>query len=278
MLGCFKDYLHLRQRWRKGPVPEGQVVPTGWEQRDVAVCATNCTSSAISPERKIGEETPGLLNGMEGLSRLGEETPGLLASTPGVERRSSRLRNKLNCTKDGQTDLLAYHRKRSQASCSVLRRPAATTARKSGAVAVAAKRKATLAEVNTTAHGEWSVETERAELEGVMENVAEEAVAEARELNFKVGDLVWVSGFGPMWPAEVAAIACDSGDTAPYGVRFFGEKTSAWVSTGKIRAWSTRSPKGSVLPRWRRRMALALADVEQRQASLECAIAEVGTS
>ncbi|CAK9040433.1 unnamed protein product [Durusdinium trenchii] len=85
-----------------------------------------------------------------------------------------------------------------------------------------------------------------------------------RGLRFVVNDLVWCSGFGPRWPAEVAALGFDGPqDSNPYAVKFLGESTGAWVSEARMEPWAHKKAP-SVAPRWQRRMKVALEAAERR--------------
>ncbi|CAK9073602.1 unnamed protein product [Durusdinium trenchii] len=89
-------------------------------------------------------------------------------------------------------------------------------------------------------------------------------LAKRRGLRFVVNDLVWCSGFGPRWPAEVAALGFDGPqDSNPYAVKFLGESTGAWVSEARMEPWAHKKAP-SVAPRWQRRMKVALEAAERR--------------
>lgn len=80
-------------------------------------------------------------------------------------------------------------------------------------------------------------------------------------LNFTLGQRVWCRGFGPMWPAKIEAVGFQSrSDKEPWCVRFYGEKSIAWVGDAKLVPWRSREPvKVSSLPsRYRKAMEVAL--------------------
>eukprot|EP00928_Gymnodinium_smaydae_P073928 TRINITY_DN57026_c0_g1_i1.p1 TRINITY_DN57026_c0_g1~~TRINITY_DN57026_c0_g1_i1.p1 ORF type:complete len:698 (-),score=98.21 TRINITY_DN57026_c0_g1_i1:252-2345(-) len=85
------------------------------------------------------------------------------------------------------------------------------------------------------------------------------------ERKFKVGQIVWCRGFGPLWPARVEIVeADDAQDSTPYAVKFYGETTCAWVAEGKLHDWDSRKPQQlKLLPqRWRTRMAKAIEEAQ----------------